>query len=83
MVKFFKKVLEDDKIIIISAFHDLNLASILSNQLILLNEGKIEKTGTPQEVINEDIFEKVYGTRPTIINHPTLHIPQVIIQIPG
>ncbi|GAJ16809.1 unnamed protein product, partial [marine sediment metagenome] len=49
-------------IIIISAFHDLNLASILSNQLILLNKGKIEKIGTPQEVINEDIFKKVYGT---------------------
>lgn len=40
---------------------------------------KFLKTGTPQEVINEDIFEKVYGTRPTIINHPTLHIPQVTI----
>ncbi len=79
VVKFFKKVLENDKIIIISAFHDLNLASILSNRLILLNEGKIEKIGTPQDVINEDIFEKVYGTRPTIINHPILHIPQVII----
>lgn len=79
MIKFFKKALEVDKIIIISTFHNLNLASILSNRLILLNEGKIEKIGTPQEVINEDIFEKVYGTKSTIINHPTLHIPQVII----
>ena len=52
---------------------------ILSNRLILLNEGKIVKIGIPQEVINEDIFEKVYGTSLTIINHPTLHIPQVII----
>jgi len=79
VVKFFKKVLEDDKIIIISAFHDLNLASILSNRLILLNEGRIEKIGTPQEVINEENLQRVYRVRPILINHPHLKVPQIIM----
>ena len=79
MVKFFKKVLEDDKIIIISVFHDLNLASIASHRLILLNEGEIVRIGTPQEVLNEENLQRVYGVRPILINHPHLKVPQIIM----
>ncbi|HER24544.1 MAG TPA: ABC transporter ATP-binding protein [Candidatus Atribacteria bacterium] len=79
MSNLLKKALKEEELTIISVFHDLNLASILSHRLILLNEGKIEKIGTPQEVLNEENLRKVYGVNPILIDHPDLKVPQVIM----
>jgi len=79
MLNLLKKSLAENFLSIISVFHDLNLASIASHRLILLNEGKIDKIGTPQEVLNEENLQKVYGVKPILINHPHLKVPQVIM----
>jgi len=79
MLNLLKKALKEEGLTIISVFHDLNLASIASDRLLLLNEGKIEKIGTPQEVLTKEIIQKAYGVRPILINHPDLKVPQVIM----
>jgi len=79
MLNLLKKALKEEELTIISVFHDLNLASIASHRLILLNEGKVEKIGTPQEVLNEENLQKTYGVKPILINHPNLKVPQVIM----
>jgi iron complex transport system ATP-binding protein len=79
MLNLLKKSLNEENLSIISIFHDLNLASISSDRLILLNEGKIEKIGTPQEVLNEENLQRVYKVKPVLINHPNLQVPQVIM----
>lgn len=79
MLNLLKQSLTENSLSIISVFHDLNLASIASHRLILLNEGKIVKIGTPQEVLNEENLQRVYGVRPILINHPNLKVPQVIM----
>jgi len=55
------------------------LASIASHRFLFLKEGKIEKIGTPQEVLNEENLQKAYGVKPIIINHLDLKVPQVIM----
>ena len=79
MLNLLKQSLTENSLSIISVFHDLNLASIASHRLILLNEGKIVKIGTPQEVLNEENLQRVYGVKPILINHPNLKVPQVIM----
>ncbi len=79
IIKILRDSLQEEVQCIISVFHDLNLASYCSDQLILLNKGRIEKIGTPHEVINLQTLEKVYRTRTHIIKHPKLSIPQVLI----
>jgi iron complex transport system ATP-binding protein len=79
MLNLLKKALKEEGLTIISVFHDLNLASIASDRLILLNEGRIEQIGTPQEVLNLENLQKVYGVKPILINHPNLQVPQVIM----
>lgn len=79
MLNLLKQSLTENSLSIISVFHDLNLASIASHRLILLDKGKIVKIGTPQEVLNEENLQKVYGVRPILINHPHLKVPQVIM----
>jgi len=79
MLNLLKKALEKEGLTIISVFHDLNLASIASHRLLLLNEGKIEKIGAPQEVLTKEIIQKAYGVKPILISHPDLKVPQVIM----
>lgn len=79
IVKILQDSLKGKVQCIISVFHDLNLASYCSDQLILLNEGMIEEIGTPQEVINDHNLKKVYRAKNHIVQHPELAIPQVIM----
>ncbi len=79
MIRILKGALQKEVKCIVSVFHDLNLASFCADRLILLNEGKIEVSGTPQEVINNENIKKVYRSKAHIIQHPELAIPQVIM----
>ena len=79
MIRILRNTLQEDVKCIISVFHDLNLASFCADRLILLNKGKVEISGTPQEVINNNNLRKVYRSHAHIIQHPELAIPQVIM----
>lgn len=79
MINILKNMLKEEVKCIISVFHDLNLASYCADRLILLNQGRIEKSGTPLEVINNHYMKKVYRANAHIIQHPELAIPQVIM----
>jgi len=79
MLNLLKNTLKKESLTIISTFHDLNLASIASDRLLLLNNGKIEKMGTPEEVLNEENLHRAYKAKPILINHPLFNVPQVIM----
>lgn len=45
------------------ALHDLNLAAMFCDHLLVLREGVTYASGTPTEVITEELIAKVYGVR--------------------
>ncbi|HOM01469.1 MAG TPA: heme ABC transporter ATP-binding protein [Acetivibrio sp.] len=53
---------------IIAVLHDLNLASMYCDHLIMLKDGTIVAQGEPQKVLTEEIVKKVYGVKPFIID---------------
>ncbi len=52
---------------VISAMHDLTLAAQFSDQVLLLAEGVIVRTGTADEVFDEDALDFHFGTRVRIL----------------
>lgn len=58
-LKIFRNLKKDK--IIIAVLHDLNLASIFSDQIILINSGKIIDKGIPSEVISTKNIKDVYN----------------------
>ncbi|WP_078888453.1 ABC transporter ATP-binding protein [Streptomyces sclerotialus] len=50
----------------IIALHDLNLAAMYCDQLVVLKEGRVVAGGTPQEVLTETMVAGVYGVRARI-----------------
>ena len=46
---------------VVAAIHDLNLAAIYCDRLIALKDGSVVCTGTPHEVLTEEIIRHIYG----------------------
>ncbi|MCG2677199.1 ABC transporter ATP-binding protein [bacterium] len=64
---------------VIMVLHDLNLASEYCHRLVLINEGRIYKTGLPQEVLNYRIIEEVYKTVVVVEKNPISFKPYILV----
>ncbi|GAA0865582.1 ABC transporter ATP-binding protein [Paraclostridium tenue] len=45
----------------LSAIHDMNIASMYCDYLIVMKDGKIRKCGKVEEVITEDMLKEIFG----------------------
>ncbi len=48
---------------VLAVLHDVNLAALFCRRLIFLKEGVIEADGPTDEVLTEEVLEKIYQTR--------------------
>ena len=55
---------------VVSAIHDLNLASMYCDRLIALKDGSVVCTGTPHEVLTEETIRHIYGVSATVQTLP-------------
>jgi len=62
---------------VMAVTHDINLASLYCDRIILLKEGRIRVTGSPAEVITEDHIQAVYETPVMVDQHPVTGLPRV------
>lgn len=62
---------------VVSVFHDMNLASLYCDELILLEDGKLVAQGEPYEVLKEKQVERVYHTEISQVAHPEIPKPQI------
>ncbi|GAA4799849.1 ABC transporter ATP-binding protein [Streptomyces ziwulingensis] len=52
------------------ALHDLNLAAMYCDRLLVLREGRAVAEGTPGEVLTPALIEEVYGVRAEVTDGP-------------
>ena len=45
------------------ALHDLNLAALFCDRVVVLSEGRAVRAGTPAEVLTEELVGEVYRVR--------------------
>jgi len=45
------------------ALHDLNLAAMFCDSLAILQEGQVVAAGSPEEVLTQELIERVFGVR--------------------
>ncbi|MBY0121193.1 adenosylcobinamide amidohydrolase [Bacillus sp. S/N-304-OC-R1] len=64
---------------VISIFHDLNLAGLYCDRLLLLENGVININDSPNEVLREDRIRKVYNTKIEKQPHPKVPAPQMVL----
>lgn len=55
---------------VLSALHDLNVASIFCDYIYILKDGKLVKEGTPEEVLNKEILKEIFNIECYIGKNP-------------
>lgn len=60
--------------------HDLNLAALYADRILLLHEGELVAAGTPQEVLQTEILQRWYRADLGVINHPESPVPQIFLR---
>ena len=60
------QTLKKQDITVLSSIHDLNIAAMYCDKIILMDKGKIVAAGSPEEIITEKSIGEVFGVRSQI-----------------
>jgi iron complex transport system ATP-binding protein len=55
---------------VIAVLHDLHLAALFCDRMILLHDGKIAADGVPDRILNANTLVTVYGANIEVLRHP-------------
>ena len=77
IMDLLKRLNKEEGMGVIMVLHDLNLASEYCHRLLLLNQGRMHKLGTPQEVLTYNTIEEVYKTVVVVKNNPISNRPYI------
>ena len=70
---------QEKKITVIMVSHDLNLAALYSDRLLLMKEGRVVVIGTPAEVFIPEYIAKSYSCDLLIDTNPVGNVPRVML----
>lgn len=78
VMNILKSLVKDYNKTVICVLHDLNIAAQYSDELILVNDGKVLKKGTPKEIINNEVLKEVYNMDFFIMDNPINSCPLIL-----
>jgi len=63
---------------IVAVLHDLNLAALFADRIVVLDHGRIVADGTPADIITDTMLEQVFGVTGAIGRVPSPSMPFVL-----
>ncbi|MCF8068907.1 MAG: ABC transporter ATP-binding protein [Desulfobacterales bacterium] len=79
VMDLMEQLKKEKDITIIMVSHDINMAAMYGDGLLLLKEGRIVKKGKPADVINYEILEETYGCRLLVDQSPLGEYPRITL----
>lgn len=67
LMECVSELISEGDITAVAVLHDLNLASLFCDELIIMKDGVVMHSGTPSEVITKEILKEVYGLNAKVI----------------
>ena len=64
---------------VVASVHDLQLAALYCDRVVLLNRGRIVSQGVPETVLTEELLLQTFGQRVVLSVHPTHGVPLVAL----
>lgn len=58
------------QVTVVTALHDLNIASSYCDLIYVMNHGEVVTSGTPETVLTEEMLQKVFRVNTHIVKHP-------------
>jgi ABC-type cobalamin/Fe3+-siderophores transport system ATPase subunit len=63
--------------------HDINLAALFGDRLLMLVDGRIAADGTPEDVLRPEVIRRAYGEDLLVREHPETGGPMVVARREG
>ena len=82
VMDLMEKLKREKGITVIMVSHDVNLAAMYGNQVLLLREGQIASSGFPSDVLSFEKLEETYGCKLLVDESPLGGFPRVTL-VPG
>jgi iron complex transport system ATP-binding protein len=80
VLELIRKLNRERGLTVLATMHDLNLASLYFDRLILLNEGRVVTQGTPRQVLSKERVKDIFGAEVLIQAHPThADVPHIVL----
>ncbi|MEB6377347.1 heme ABC transporter ATP-binding protein [Leclercia adecarboxylata] len=79
LLRLLKALTGEGNLHVCVVLHDLNLAALWADRIVLLHEGRIVSQGTPQLVLQADDLARWYGAQVHVGQHPSHPAPQVFL----
>ena len=79
ILELVKRLNSEQGVTVIAAIHDLNLAAIYFDRLILLKDGRIFTDGNPETLLTAETIEEVFSTSVHVTQHPITRSPHIVI----
>jgi len=78
VLSILKKQNRENNMTVVTVLHDLNLAAEYSDIIMLLKDGRLIKSGTPEDVITLDSIKSAYNADVYMMQNPVSGRPHVI-----
>ena len=82
IMDLMEKLKTEKGVTVVMVSHDVNLAAMYGNRLLLLKAGEIVCMGSPDEVLNFQTLEETYGCKLLVDKSPLGNLPRVTV-VPG
>ncbi|RVD54787.1 hypothetical protein EN746_06400 [Mesorhizobium sp. M8A.F.Ca.ET.023.02.2.1] len=65
---------------VVAILHDLNLTAMFADRIFVMHRGRLAATGSPRDVLSDDLIEKVFDCRLKVGVLPAGNMPFVLPQ---
>ncbi|MBQ4762161.1 heme ABC transporter ATP-binding protein [Pectobacterium versatile] len=80
LLRLLKQLTREQPLSVCCVLHDLNLAALYADRILLLHEGKLVAQGTPAQVLQAETLTHWYRADLSVGSHPDYTIPQVYLR---
>lgn len=63
---------------VLAVLHDLNLAALYADRIVMMRDGAIVADGPPREVLTETLIGSVFQLPVDVLDHPSLDRPLIV-----
>jgi iron complex transport system ATP-binding protein len=78
LLELVQELAHKDKLAVLVALHDLNLAAHYADRIALMVAGRIKAEGKPKDVLQADLIQEAYCLPVKVVKHPFLDLPLIL-----
>lgn len=79
LLRLVRRLAQGMRYAVVVVTHELNLAAEFSDRVLLLDHGEVRRLGTPEEVCEEELLQRVFGTSLRVQRDPLSHRPRIVL----